>query len=915
MIITKYKNRTKYTNIVDNYDLFVPDQFAPEKDKLSADWIKSAMDYYANIAYSQYWSNHTLKKNYDLLNGILIKEDYFTPDYEKLVEFLDEATSVEIPDYIKHYPMMNPPLNTLIGEITKRPDNVRFKAIDEHSNNDFMREQTESLTNALKQKIQEVMMARANKAGLLEQREQLVTQAQTLKQSLDQIQASGVDMKSPETTPELEQIAQQMQQIEQQLQQVESQIKELSPKELEGYLNKTYQSTAEQWANLKLQQLKIEFDVKSKSEDGFRDFLITAREYHHIYLDKSKSGLNYEVLNPVKTWLLTEPDPKFTTDCYAIGYIESMEMSKILDRFSLTEEEIEYLREHRDDYVKNPNADVNIFESGKTGYDSVFYPQHDPLRTQYEATVRAELEQHALLDTYDPSGERYYPYGYMGYDTRNHRYTVVISYFKSKRKIGKLTYIDDEGFEQIEIIDDNFEYDKNDPTILDIEWEYKNEWWRGVRIGQAVYLMEPLRYTELPPIVGVFQYSKNTIPKSLVDQMKVYQIIYNICLNQIYLLLEKEVGVAVLYNLRQLPRYKDLTDEDALEKMTTLAKEAGVLGIDDSPENTKGQSTFNQYTRLDLTRTQEIQSRISLATWAKSQCWELLGFTPQRLGSVAATETATGINQSLSQSFSQTEPITALHEQCLNLVYQQLIDTAQYLDSQKDVSTITFVNSDMHNEFLTINGNDLKTRDLQVYVTNRAEDKRKLEEIRQLSMAYAQNQLHPYYSTIINTSQSVSEIREFLKEDMQKKEAQQAEQQQMQQKQLDQQKQLAEQQMQLAEQRAEQDRQFKAQQSELDRKKDVVVAQIRAASSPSDVNVNQVPDALEVEKFNSSYTKMIKELDLKQQDLENRRTTTDREFKIKEAELKLKEKEIQSKENIAKMKSETELKNPVVGEE
>jgi hypothetical protein len=60
---------------------------------------------------------------------------------------------------------------------------------------------------------------------------------------------------------------------------------------------------------------------------------------------------------------------------------------------------------------------------------------------------------------------------------------------------------------------------------------------------------------------------------------------------------------------------------------------------------------------------------------------------------------------------------------------------------------------------------------------------------------------------------------------------------------------------------------------------------------------------------------MIKELDLKQQDLENRRTTTDREFKIKEAELKLKEKEIQSKENIAKMKSETELKNPVVGEE
>ena len=722
MIIKKIKNRDRFTNIVDNYELFVPDHFLPLKEKESSDWIKSTMDYYANIAYSQYWTNQSMKKNYDLINGILVKEDYFTPDYEHLVEFLDESTSVELPDYIKHYPMMNPPLNTLIGEITKRPDNVRFKAIDDYSYNEYIRAKNDLLQELYLKRIEEIIMQKATRLGLIEQKEQLSKQVEELFGQLQNAAATLQNFQSPESqeanqifrdedpsieenqsqgvqtnqqlsqksiTQEIQQLQQQIQQVNEQIKQIDSTIEGFKPSDIDRYKSKTYQSTAEQWANLKLDQLKHYFNVRDKSEDAFRDLLITAREFHHIYTSKDKMGMNYEVLNPVRVWFLTEPDPVFTTDCYAIGYIQSMEISKIIEKFDLTDEEVEYLRNHRDDYVKNPNADVNIFETQKTGYSSITYPQHNPLRTQYEATLRSELEQHQLLDSYDPTGTRYSPYGYLGYDTRNHRFTVVMGYFKGKRKIGRLTYMDEEGIEQVKIIDEQYEWDKNDPTIT-VEWEYTNCWYKGYRIGQAVYHIEPLYHTDLPPIIGGFYKSKNTLPKSMVDQMKVYQIVYNICLNQLYLLLEKEVGVAVLYNLRHLPKYKDMTDEDALDKMTTLAKESGVVGLDDSPENTKGQSTFNQYTRLDLTRTQEIKTRIDLATWAKQQCWELLGFSPQRMGTTVASETATGINQSLSQSFAQTEPITTTHEQIMNLVYQQLIDTAQHIEASKPVSIINY---------------------------------------------------------------------------------------------------------------------------------------------------------------------------------------------------------------------------------
>jgi hypothetical protein len=215
-----------------------------------------------------------------------------------------------------------------------------------------------------------------------------------------------------------------------------------------------------------------------------------------------------------------------------------------------------------------------------------------------------------------------------------------------------------------------------------------------------------------------------------------------------------------------------------------------------------------------------------------------------------------------------------------------------------------------------INGEDLKMKDLQVFVTNRSDDKRKLEEIRQLSLAYAQNQLHPYYTTMIQTSQSVSEIREFLKGDMDKKEEQQEQQQKMQQQQMEQQKQIAEQQQQLQKQISDEKIAFEAEQNDLDRKKDIMIAQISAMryAQNTDVNTNETPDALEIDKFNSDYTRMLADIDSKQKDLNLRKEQSMMDGDIKSQELRLKEKEIDSKERIETIKAQTALKNPVSGE-
>jgi hypothetical protein len=101
----------------------------------------------------------------------------------------------------------------------------------------------------------------------------------------------------------------------------------------------------------------------------------------------------------------------------------------------------------------------------------------------------------------------------------------------------------------------------------------------------------------------------------------------------------------------------------------------------------------------------------------------------QRLGSISASESATGTNAAITQSYSQTEPMFVAHEYTMGQLYQAILDASQYIESSKDVSTLSYVTSQGEAAFIQVNGNDLKLRDLKIFPTNRAEDKKLFEEI------------------------------------------------------------------------------------------------------------------------------------------------------------------------------------------
>jgi hypothetical protein len=766
-------------------------------------------------------------------------EDFYQ-DVPEVKSFTDMLTqNLELPAYVKMYSIITTPLNELIGEISKRPDAFRVKAFDDDSKSEELEFKTgilqEYVINQAKQKILE----KAAIAG--EQLEEEQVQQMTMEQVQDELDS--------------------------------------------------YTSVAEKWANHILTCQKADFVLKEKSEDAFRDMLISAREFYHIYEDNSKVGYNIEVANPKNTWFLSTPDRKYVSDptgraqgAYAAGTVQVMELSEIIESIpDITKDEIDHLRSSLQDYglINVRESNLGNPDAGN-GIDSVQYDTYDPLVLQTRMMIESEMKQNDDgLQDFLGLTSNVSSFGY--------KYVVVRAYWISKKKIGKLIYLDEMGNEQSTLVD---EYYKSGtmPTQISLEWGWINEWYQGIKIGPDIYHIKPFKLLNYCPIIGIVHEVKNTEAKSLVDMMKPFQVLYNVCMNQLYKLLEKEVGKVYLTSIRHIPIPKDGDAQDALDVWEMEARNRGVMFIDDSPENLKSPSSFNQFRDIDLTRTQEIQSRYNLAMQLKQECWELVGMSKQRLGSISASETATGTNTAITQSYSQTEPLFVAHEYVLGQLYQAIIDASLYIEAKKPQSTISYITSEGESAFVQVNGTDLKFRDLKVFLTNRPEDQKMFNEIRGLSQAVLQNggSLHDIIE--LYSTNSVRQMKKVFKSLKDRQEQLQDQQMQQKQQEMEQQQQIAQAQMQQSQQAQAEQLAHEDYQNELDRINRVQIAMIAAESKAgplSDIDQSGTADVLEMSKLSTETSKAAKEYETKMADIQGKNKIANDKIAVEREKLKV----------------------------
>jgi hypothetical protein len=880
-----------------------PIQFLPLSAK-DEQWRASNMDWLEWQGIKQIRRNaRKLLKNYKLAKGIIDRTDYIVEEnneYADLIETLtkEDQSALEL----KFYPIIPNVINLLSGEFSKRASKVIFRAVDDISYNEMLEQ----------------------KRSMIEQT--LITEAE--REMTMRMMNMGMDPNSEEAQQALSPEA----------------IRSLP--EIESFFKKDYRSMVEEWATHQMKVDEERFKLFELENMAFRDMLISDREFWHFRM--MEDDYEVELWNPVLTFYHKSPDARYVSQGNWVGKFDILTVADVIDKYGymMTQEQLESLE------AIYPIRSAGLPMGGLQN-DGSFY---DPSRSHKWNTEGPSLAMRQFLSAYEnmpyngdivqwilSESEDFFDYG------PNFMLRVATIYWKSQRKVGHLTKITEDGEMIQDIVDETFKvlekpiYDTRLSTKKTrenlvygehIDWIWINETWGGVKIGPnrpTFWGMENptgfspiyLNVKKLPfqfkgdhtlygcklPVEGSVFSDRNTRSVSLVDLMKPYQIGYNIVNNQIADILVDELGTVILLDQNALPRHSLGEDwgRNNLAKAYVAMKNFSMLPLDTTITNTENALSFQHYQVLNLEQTQRLLSRIQLSNYFKTQAFESIGITGQRIGTPVGQETATGIQQSVAASYSQTEQYFTQHSDFLMpRVHQMRTDLAQYYQSKNPSLRLQYVTTAEEKVNFEINGTDLLLRDLNIFATTKSNHKFVLEQLKQLAITNNTAGASIYDLGNIIKSESIAELSHVLKSAEEKQQAN-LEQQRQQEQALQQQQIEARQQEQMMKM------QFEAEENEKDRQANILQAEIRSAGygSMMDIDKNQqsdYQDALENIQKQENYQQQMG----LERDKEINKTNTAREqLRIKEQEISAKERIAEKQVEIARMnKNKYDVKKP-----
>ena len=817
-----------------------PLQFLSKKDK-DPEWAAWNLDWLEWNGLKQIRRNaRRLMKNYKLAKGIIDRTDYIIEEnneYKDIVELLtrEEATALEL----KFYPIIPNVINVLVAEFAKRSTKLTYRAMDEFSYNEMLEEK--------RKMVEETLLADA----------QMKIVTALIEQGLDPNSPEAQEQTSPDNLKTLP--------------------------EIESFFKKDYRSMIEQWASHQHKVDVEKFKMDELEERGFRDMLITDREFWHFNM--MEDDYEVELWNPVVTFYHKSPDARYISQGNWVGKIDMFTVSDVIDKFGyiMSEEQLKALEAVYP--IRSGGYIVGGYQNDGTYYDGTKSHEWNvnmpSLAYRQYTTARANsiTDGGDIINQILSQGEDYFDQG-TAYLLR-----VTQAYWKSQRKVGHLTKITEEGEVTNEVITED--YQVTDKPVYDtrlfknktkdnlvfgehIDWIWINEVWGGIKIGPNIpsfwgmnnpggfspiyigiqknkigalkfqFKGDQSLYGCKLPVEGAVFSDRNTKSTALIDLMKPYQIGYNIVNNQIADILVDELGTIIMLDQNTLPKHSLGEDwgKGNYAKAYVAMKNFQMLPLDTSITNTENSLNFQHFQKLDLSQTERLMSRIQLANHFKQQAYEVIGVNQQRMGQQLSQMTATGIEQATAASYAQTEVFFIQHcDYLMPRVHQMRTDLAQYYNSTKPSSRLTYTTTADEKVNFEINGTDLLMRDLNIFCSTTANHRSVLEQLKGMAMQNNTTGASIYDLGKIVQSDSIAELNNALKasEDKQSQQKQQElqQQQQMQQEQVKSQQEIEKMKIDAA-----------AAEKEKDRQRDILVAEIKAAGygSMADVNKNEISD-------------------------------------------------------------------------
>ena len=249
--------------------------------------------------------------------------------------------------------------------------------------------------------------------------------------------------------------------------------------------------------------------------------------------------------------------------------------------------------------------------------------------------------------------------------------------WKSKKKVGICSFIDEMGQPQSIEVDETFKAVKE--AGQEVEWLWVNEIWEGYLIGTDMFFKIrpiPVQRTSLDnlakcklPYNGRVLSAINSRNISLVILGVPFQILYNATMHRIKLAMAKMKDDMIQIDVNLKP--KDMS----LDEWLLYGDATGILFVDYNKEGYRGSSTHQSVLKLASTT---IQSYIQLLSFIKGEWEEVCGISRQREGQITSSETVGGVERSVVQSSLITEIYFTLFDEFKEREYQGLLDYSKF---------------------------------------------------------------------------------------------------------------------------------------------------------------------------------------------------------------------------------------------
>ena len=486
------------------------------------------------------------------------------------------------------------------------------------------------------------------------------------------------------------------------------------PAEIAEMFDKTYVDNRALKGQQSINFIMQDQEIYDKFQKAWFHYLISGEVY--TWRGVRNNEPFYEILNPLDIDYDKDPDLDFVEDGDWALVRKYVHASTIIDyyRDELTDEEILSLEE----------------------------PEHASMDSYLTVSNRAddrELYRERLIE-------------------------VVSVYWKSRKRIGFLSYIDPETGTMEEMqVDETYRLSADlKATGAKVDYEWVNEVWEGTRIDGRLYVkMQPLENQRTSmdnpskcklPINGRKYSDLNSKNISLVSLGIPYQLNYNIYKYRLELSIAKSKDIVAQFDINMIPKKWDL------DKFMYYVEGSGIAWVDYNKEGI--QLSPQHQSVLDMS-IKTIEQYIGLLESIMLEWEKVSGVNRQRQGQVGAYEGKATSQQAIVQSSHITEDLFRKFARLEQRDMQALLDYSKeaWIAGKKGM----YVMSDGTIDYFDVDAMDHLESEYGIFVSDAGRDQDKLDTLKALAQSMVQNGVPASTVAEMVDADSFTEIKHKIK--------------------------------------------------------------------------------------------------------------------------------------------------------